>query len=389
MVIEKKSDSSQGISKPFGDLRRLRQILFVVLLLYGFLVAIDLLGSSFKLVGKDTAENLITSLDNPFCGLLAGVLATVLVQSSSVTTATIVGLVGSGSVPLNVAVPLIMGANIGTTITNTLVSLAHVGRKEEFQRAFAGATAHDFFNLLTVILFFPLEVFTGVLQKMAQAVAVHVPRVGGKYPNPLKDVVKWLSKNIQKATEEILGLEQGWLALAFFLIAIGLIVMSLYYIMRVMRSLMASRIERLLNRSLGKNAFLGLIVGMLITVSVQSSSITTSLLVPLFAAGLLQLRNGLPIMIGANIGTTITALLAAMVTGIHGLEIALVHLFFNLFGTLVFFPFEKMRMMPVWCAERLAELAVRNRALVLVYVGVVFLLIPSAGLFIYKMLQGP
>lgn len=389
MALEKDSDSNQGILKPFVNLSALRRILVVVLLLYGFLVAIDLLGTSFKLVGKDTAENLISSLDNPFCGLLAGVLATVLVQSSSVTTATIVGLVGSGAVPLHIAVPMIMGANIGTTITNTLVSLAHVGRKDEFQRAFAGATAHDFFNLLTVALFFPLELLTGVLQKMAQAVAVHVPRVGGKYPNPLKDAVKWLSRHIQRATEEILGWEQGWLALVFFLIAIGLIVVALYFIMRVMRGLMASRIEGLLNRSLGKNAFLGLIVGILITVSVQSSSITTSLLVPLFAAGLLQLRTGLPIMIGANIGTTITALLAAMVTNVHGLEIALVHLFFNLFGTLVFFPFEKMRMIPIWCAERLAELAVRNRALVLVYVGVVFLLIPSVGLFVYKMLQGP
>ncbi len=389
MVLEKNSGAQQGVSNLLGRLSGLRRILFIFVLIYGFLVAIDLLGSSFKMVGKDTAENLISSLDNPFCGLLAGVLATVLVQSSSVTTATIVGLVGSGTVPLHIAVPMIMGANIGTTITNTLVSLAHVGRKDEFQRAFAGATAHDFFNLLTVALFFPLELLTGVLQKMAQAVAVHVPRVGGEYPNPVKIAVKWLSKHIQRATEEILGWEQGWLALALFLIAIGLIVVALYFIMRVMRTLMASRIEKLLNRSLGKSAFLGLIVGVLITVSVQSSSITTSLLVPLFAAGLLQLRTGLPIMIGANIGTTITALLAAMVTDIHGLEIALVHLFFNLFGTLVFFPFERVRMIPIWCAERLAQLAVKNRALVFVYVGVVFLLLPSVGLFVYKMLQGP
>ena len=389
MVLEKNSSPQQGVSNLLGELSGLRRILFIFVLIYGFLVAIDLLGSSFKMVGKDTAENLISSLDNPFCGLLAGVLATVLVQSSSVTTATIVGLVGSGTVPLHIAVPMIMGANIGTTITNTLVSLAHVGRKDEFQRAFAGATAHDFFNLLTVALFFPLELLTGVLQKMAQAVAVHVPRMGGKYPNPVKDAVKWLSKHIQRATEEILGWEQGWLALALFFMAVGLIVVALYFIMRVMRTLMASRIEKLLNRSLGKSAILGLIVGVLITVSVQSSSITTSLLVPLFAAGLLQLRTGLPIMIGANIGTTITALLAAMVTDISGLEIALVHLFFNLFGTLVFFPFERVRMIPIWCAERLAEVAVKNRALVLVYVGVVFLLIPSVGLFVYKMLQGP
>ena len=189
MVLEKNSGPKQGVSNPLGELSGLRRILFIFVLIYGFLVAIDLLGSSFKMVGKDTAENLISSLDNPFCGLLAGVLATVLVQSSSVTTATIVGLVGSGTVPLHIAVPMIMGANIGTTITNTLVSLGHVGRKDEFQRAFAGATAHDFFNLLTVALFFPLELLTGVLQKLAQAVAVHVPRIGGKYPNPVKDQV--------------------------------------------------------------------------------------------------------------------------------------------------------------------------------------------------------
>ena len=136
--MEKKS-SSPAISMVGAILRAV----LVLALLYLFLVAIEVLGSSFKSLGADTAEKLITSFTNPFAGLAGGILATVLVQSSSVTTSTIVGLVGQNALPLSVAVPMIMGANNGTTVTNTIVSLGHITRNNEFKRAFAGATVHD------------------------------------------------------------------------------------------------------------------------------------------------------------------------------------------------------------------------------------------------------
>lgn len=362
---------------------RLR-LLLVLFLLFVFLVAIELLGSSFKAIGTDTAKNLVASVNNPFAGLSVGILATVLVQSSSVTTSTIVGLVGSGQIPLEIAVPMIMGANIGTTITNTLVSMGHITRAEEFRRAFAGATVHDFFNLITVVALFPLELATGFLRRSAVLMAEWInPGMGGKMPNPLKDAVKSVTKNIISGLESC-GLQNGWLAFALFIIALILIVIALMFITKNMRIVMANRIEQMLNDVLGRSGLLGLIIGILITISVQSSSITTSLLIPMFGSGILQLEGAFPIMIGANLGTTITALMAALVAGEAGLIVALVHLNFNLMATIIFFPIQKLREIPIACARKLADLAVINRLWVVAYVGVVFVLIPTCGIFIFK-----
>ncbi len=369
-----------------GWMIRFRLVL-VLILLFVFLVAIELLGSSFKAIGTDTAERLVASVNNPFAGLSVGILATVLVQSSSVTTSTIVGLVGSGQIPLAIAVPMIMGANIGTTITNTLVSLGHITRAEEFRRAFAGATVHDFFNVIAVAILFPLELATGFLRRSAVVMAQWLsPEMGGTLPNPLKNAVKAVTKRIVGALESV-GVQNGWLALALFLIALALIVVALMYITKNMRIVMADRIEQMLNEVLGRSALLGLVIGIVITVSVQSSSITTSLLIPMFGSGILQLEGAFPIMIGANLGTTITALMAAMVAGEAGLIVALVHLNFNLTATLFFFPFKRLRAIPISCARKLADLAVTNRLWVVAYVGVVFVLIPAFGILAFNWLS--
>ena len=367
-------------------LSRLRLVL-VLVMLFVFLVAIELLGSSFKAVSKDTAKQLVTSVTNPFAGLSVGILATVLVQSSSVTTATIVGLVGSGQIPLSIAVPMIMGANIGTTITNTLVSLGHIARADEFRRAFAGATVHDFFNLITVVVLFPLELATGILRRTAVFMAEVLGSGMGveKPPNPLKDAVKAVSKKIIAGLEDF-GLQGGWLACALFVVALVLIVLALSLITKNMRMLMANHIEKMLNDVLNKSAWLGLIIGIVITVLVQSSSITTSLLIPMFGAGILQLESAFPIMIGANIGTTITALMAAMIAGEAGLIVALVHLNFNLAATLFFFPIRKLREVPIRCARILADMAVANRLWVVAYIIVVFVLIPTIGILAFRWL---
>lgn len=365
---------------------RLRAAL-VLLLLFGFLVAIELLGASFKTVGRETADLMVASVNNPFVGLCVGIFATVLVQSSSVTTSTIVGLVGSGKIPLELAVPMIMGANVGTTITNTLVSLGHISRSDEFRRAFSGATVHDFFNVITVLILFPLEYWTGILRRSATAVAEALtPGVGGKLPNPLKDSVKYTAKHIQAFWESV-GLEAGWLALGLFVTALVLIVIALTFITKNMRMLVADRIEQMLNDVLGRSALLGLVIGILITVLVQSSSITTSLLIPMFGAGILNLDAAFPIMIGANIGTTITALMAALVAGEAGLIVALVHLHFNLVATALFFPSKRMRAIPIACANALADAAVRNPLWVMGYIGIVFILVPLSGIWIFRMLS--
>src|SRR6056297_2612778 len=141
--------------------------LLVVALLYAFLVGVGLLEEGISALGEGFTTGLLDQVANPISGLFAGVLFTVLVQSSSVSTATIVALVGAGTVPVDLAVPMVMGANIGTTVTNTLAAIGNIRRPKEFELGFAAATMHDVFNLLAVAILLPLELLTGFLTQIA------------------------------------------------------------------------------------------------------------------------------------------------------------------------------------------------------------------------------
>ena len=163
------------------------RLLLVFGFLYVFLVGVGLLESGIRAFGSGFEEELLSRVANPVAGLFAGIAATVVVQSSSITTSTIVGLVGAGTMPVRLAVPMIMGANIGTTITNTIASLGSIRRPEEFRRAFAAATMHDFFNLIGVLILFPLELLTGLLSRTAHLLAgalAAAPSVGPKQRVP-------------------------------------------------------------------------------------------------------------------------------------------------------------------------------------------------------------
>lgn len=352
-------------------------------LLYLFLVAVNGLGAGFKLLGQDLLDSFFAATENPFVGLMVGILATTLVQSSSVTTASIVGLVAAPLNPLPVAnaIPMIMGANIGTTVTNTVASLAHMGRKEEFRRAFAVATCHDFFNYLAVMVLLPVELATGYLGRSATALTEMLSGVGGAdFDSPVKAAIKAGGVPLE-GLAHLLGPTEGWAAVALIVLSGVLIFVSLMSIVSVMRSAMRSRVEALVSRALGKNPILAIAVGIVATVMVQSSSITTSLLVPLAGAGVLTLGQAFPVTLGANIGTTVTALLAALAaTGANaaaGLTIALVHLIFNLSGTLLVYPIPAVRRIPLRLAQGLADLAVRSRLLAIVYVTALFYLVPA------------
>jgi solute carrier family 34 (sodium-dependent phosphate cotransporter) len=120
-----------------------------------------------------------------------------------------------------------------------------------------------------------------------------------------------------------------------------------------------------------------------VTVAVQSSTITTSILVPLVAAGVLSLPSAYPITVGANIGTTITALIASLaVARPEGLTIALVHTIFNVAAVAIIFPLKAVRLVPVRMANALADTAVRRRTVVFVYIVGLFIVLPLLGLFL-------
>ncbi len=350
--------------------------------LYAFLFSIELLGGTFKLLGKDFAIKLIQTTENPFTGLLIGLLATSLVQSSSTVTSIIVGLVAGGGLTVPGAIPMVMGANIGTSVTNTIVSLGHMARSQEFQRAFAGATVHDFFNLLAVAIFLPLEVTFHLIERSAHfAQGFLVGQGGVSFHSPLKMVVKPV---VEATRDLVVQLAGGDLVAAAILIVLSLALLfaSLHFLVKLMRRIILGRVEVLMHRYVFRHAVAGLLAGLMITVLVQSSSVTTSLLVPLLAAGFATVEEIFPVVLGANVGTTVTAILASLVTGVSAaLVVALSHLFFNVYGIVVLYP---LRRIPIGAARFLGRLALRSRAYAIVYVLLVFFLIPLALIFLTR-----
>ncbi len=339
-------------------------------LLLGFFLGLDLMGLAFKLFGKGFAEALIERTSNPFVGLFVGILATTLVQSSSTTTSMTVGLVAAGALTIEGAIPIIMGANIGTSVTNTIVSLAHVTRREEFQRAFAGATVHDFFNWLGVLLLLPLEIATGFLAKTSGFVGDVLEGVGGvKLLNPVKELVRPVAEWVVDLTGG-----SGALTLAA---GVGLLIVCLKLLVDVLKSLMRTRAEQALHRTLFRSALVAVLAGAAMTVMVQSSSITTSVMVPLVGAGVVTLEQVFPFTVGANLGTTITALLAALATGEPAaLVVALSHLFFNMSATALIYVPPPIRAIPLALARAVGRLAARNRVMAGVYIVMFFYGVP-------------
>ena len=359
---------------------------FVILLIYLFLVGVSSLEAGIRVMGADTQERLFSGVDNPLAGLFVGVLGTVLVQSSSASTSVIVGLVGSGALSVSDAVPMVMGANIGTTVTNTLVALAHVRQSAEFRRAFGAATVHDFFNVLAVAILLPLELFTGVLTDIAQWISERlVGSSGSDWKSPVKE---WVKEPVSWIRDfwEALGASGNTLGTLMVVSGLGIVLLSLTFITTNMRRLVADRVERSMNAVLGKGGGLvAMSLGLVITVAVQSSSITTSILVPLAGAGVITLRNVYPVTLGANVGTTITALLAALAASSpDALTVALVHTTFNIAGILVIYTIPFMRDLPVRGAETLAEIAVKRRLWALAYVLGMFVVMPLVGVAILR-----
>lgn len=364
------------------------KILFVIILVYCFLVSIGLMGAAFKGFGKGFAETLISSTSNPFIGLFIGVLATSLVQSSSTTTSIVVGMVGSGVLTVNCAIPLVMGANIGTTVTNTIVSLGHVSRREEFKRAVAGATVHDFFNLICVSIMFPLNLATGFLEHLAHIMATFFTNVGGfEFTSPVKAATKPAIHGIEFILAEILNVPDKMAYIVMVGLSLVILFVALIHLVKTMRSLVIEKVEAVLDDILGKNAVLAIASGALLTAFVQSSSITTSLMVPMIAAGILSLEAAFPIVIGANIGTTGTAILASFATGSPAaIVIAFVHFLFNLIGAVAIYPVPLFRRIPLMLAKELGNLAYEKRRYAILYVLGMFFVMPGLLVLVHYLM---
>jgi len=319
---------------------------------------------------------------------MIGLLATSLIQSSSSSTSIVVGMVAGGVLTVQGAIPIIMGANMGTTVTNTLVAMTSINRRTEFQRAFAGATMHDFFNLIAIMLLFPIEQATHFLERSATWMSLQlVGAEGTKFPNPVKAVVNPVVKKVQHLFTDDFGLSNNIATIIMIILALAGIFFALTFLTKVLKRLVLDKAEGSVTKALNNSGLAAMAMGLLVTVGVQSSSITTSLLVPLIGAGIVPLEAAFSATMGANIGTTVTALLASMTGSPQAVTVAIVHLLFNISGILIIYPIPAIRRIPIRLAKGLAKRTAEKRIYAVLYMVSVFFLMPLLFIFIDKLLR--
>lgn len=405
-TIDNINNDDHEINNEFSYFSVGLNVLGILITLYGFLFSLGLMGDSFKILGGKTAGELFQNITNPISGLMIGILATVLVQSSSTSTSVVVGMVGADIISVKTAIPIIMGANIGTSVTNSIVSIGQMRDIDQREKAFSGAVVHDFFNILCVLIFLPLECITHFIYYWSKFLTTHMDGYeGGTFKSPLKFIVSPLikliiqvdKKKIKKISQnEMSSDEAGSLIKGGFMegmddtlagsicLAVSLLLLCvfLYGLVTFLKNTLQGMGDKCINYSLRFSntwwgGYLNILIGTLLTISVQSSSVTTSAITPLVGLGIVSLEQMYPITLGANIGTTCTGLLAAMVTGkINALQIALCHLSFNVFGVSLLYPIKQVRDMPIEWAKFYGKIARRYKWFPLIHVLGTFILGP-------------
>jgi solute carrier family 34 (sodium-dependent phosphate cotransporter) len=358
-----------------------RVAILIVGTLLLFLFAIELMVASLHGLERSVVESIVVATSNPFTALFIGLLVTALIQSSSTTTSMVVALVASSSITLDSAIPIIMGANIGTTITSTIVALGFMNKRKEFRRAVAAGSYHDFFNILTVIILFPLEYYYGFLSRLSSTFSSYffdnaeaqstVP--ASVFSQGFNPIVHWLTMHVNNRFLLVL--------LAFVLLFISILLFR-----KSISKLLLQKSSQQSQFFVFKNSIWSFVSGLSITAAIRSSTVTTSLVVPVVAKRIIKLQQAAPFILGANIGTTITAFIAALLYAntSSGITIAMAHFLFNLIGVLIFLPIPLLRKIPLDLARYLGKLTLHNRFAGLLYLLVTFFLIPFSLIYLNR-----
>jgi sodium-dependent phosphate cotransporter len=354
-------------------------VLYILLAFVLFLFALDLMTSSLQHIGRNVAETILMATANPFTGLFIGLLITAMLQSSSTTTSLVVALVASGSITLQNATPIIMGANVGTTITSTIVSLGFINKRKEFRRAVAAGTYHDFFNILTVIVLFPLEYYYGFLSSLAAWIS-------NLFFTPSVVPVESRATHFWFGFSPVINFLIEKIPSAFFLTTVALILLfaSILAFRKLISNLLKAQSPEVFSRFFFKSQMKSFSWGLLTTAAIRSSTITTSVVVPIVAKKVVKLSQAAPFIMGANIGTTITAFIAALLNSNTSstLSIAIVHFLFNFIGVLMFFPVPVLRKLPVGLANSMGKLTLKYRLAGFVYLLTTFFFLPFSLIFL-------
>lgn len=343
-----------------------------------FLLGLKLMTVTFMNFGDEFTQRIIVEYtQKPINGLFIGILATAITQSSSLTTSIVVSLVATGFFPdIRMAVPIIIGTNIGTSITSSIVSLAHIGQKEEFPRAFSAGTLHDFFNVIAVLILLPLELYFGVLSKSASFLYEVI--FSSFQVNPKSASASWSLSALLKSISYFIYTTLWSNAILTLTLSFALLLLSLRNLSSLLKTIVfhGNKKEKFQERIFG-TSFGTLLWGIGLTALVQSSSITTALTVPLVATNVISLRKAFPFIMGANIGTTLTALIASLSTPNEAsITIALCHVLYNSFAVFIFMLVPIIQSVPISLSTRLGQLVNHQKWYGFAYVGILFFGIP-------------
>ncbi len=274
----------------------------IALLLYGM----NVLGSGLEKISGGKMEKILEKLtNNIFKAVLLGAVVTAVIQSSGATTVIVVGLVNSGILPLSAAVGIIMGANIGTTVTGQILRLGDLEGNDSLG---------TFMQFLTPDYLAPMLALVGIIIILISK----------------KDTIR----------------------------AVGDIGMGLGVLFTGMLSLTAA-VKPLSELEAFKNAFaslenpiLGILVGAVVTALLQSSSASVGILQAVSATGVLKFAAAFPIIMGQNIGTCSTSVISSLSASKNAKRAAMVHLYFNLIGTVLFltavYILKAFDLIPMW-----------------------------------------
>ncbi|MCS5479703.1 Na/Pi symporter [Corynebacterium sp. YIM 101645] len=356
------------------------------------ITAIYLILDGAQGLSTGTVARLFELATNPFIGLLIGILATAAIQSSTTVTTLTVAAVGTGAVSVPVAIPIILGANIGTTVTASLVAFSYVGDRANFRRAFTSASLHTWFNLTFVCLIFPLELLFHPLQRFTNLVADSLLAEGTTGTSRgLFTIFSPLIGAI--GTDGLLGslLSPYVAAVAGIVLGVVLVLTAVRILNAQLSVLTAAATRTLLERSSGASDALGVFSGTVGTAAVQASSITVSSLLPFAVSKSLKLREILTLTLGANVGTTLMALITALAVpgslGPYAVQAGLVHVTFNTTGTLLVLLIRPLREWLIRLAELSGRLAARGYSYAATAMLLGYFLIPAVVILIYTFLS--
>ncbi|ETN22718.1 hypothetical protein PPTG_02575 [Phytophthora nicotianae INRA-310] len=377
---------------------------FVAMLaaLYFFMVAVKFIESGFTVALGCDAKRAFTIADNPLAGLVLGLVSTALLHSSSTITSTTVALVATQGLTIRQGVFIVMGANIGTCVTCIVVAFGQIQTRSRFQRAMETATVHTMFNLWSVFVMFPLEVISHPLEKLSVMMS-NAKASSGSFASPVDAVVKPfanllirvdtqtildITSGTKECTSEVsllsggafegTSLSDGQIGAIVVVIGFLMLAASLIWFIQMLAKVFLGPTKVLVSRMLAFNGYVNILAGASITFVVQSSTVVTCTFTPMAGLGVFTLEQVYPLILGTNLGTCGTALLASLVVGDkQAVAVALAHLWFNISGIILFYPIPFMRRPVLSWARSIAFFSASWAAVGVFFIFGTYLVLPG------------